>query len=161
MVISWQMNGSSGYSVVIDGVTIQCQTAGEAIRLAKEAAAAGVATQATPAGSTSSATRQDAPPPPVDVADESRSKWTEPAKRVIVLLTEAGSEGVDADRVAEVGGLKSSKGSAPLLKAIIELLGVDPGAVDRPRDASDGRKRWVLKPRGVRAAAKLGLIQQG
>jgi hypothetical protein len=91
-------------------------------------------------------------------ADEARapSKWTEPAKRVIASLAEAGKDGLHNERVAEIAGLVGPKGSPPLLRAIIELLGGDDGVVDRER--SDEGRRWVLTPRGVRAALRLGLL---
>jgi hypothetical protein len=158
------------YSVVINGVTIQCQDPAEAVRLAKEVATLnGAAQQTGPSISAALAAELLSPPAapaiannrPADVADEVQSnKWTEPAKRVIALLAGAGSDGVDLNQIVKVAGLKGSKGSGPVLKEIIKLLGVDDGAVDRPRAAAGGRKIWVLKPRGVRAAAKLGLMPQ-
>src|SRR6187402_454234 len=140
MVLSWRMNG---YSVMFDGVPIQCQTAEDAVRLAKEVATllGGVVQMAEPkvpppappSSTPSPSAAQLSLGQPADVAGEAPSKWTEPAKRIIVLLVGAGSSGVDVERIKEVGGLKGTKGSAPLLKEIIKLLGVDNGAVDRPR----------------------------
>jgi len=144
----------SPYTVMVNGVPVQCQTPEDVVRLTG-VVANGV--RQTPPAPPSG---QAAPLPSIDTADEVQSKWTAPAKRVIALLVGAGPDGVDLDQIVKVAGLKGSKGSGPVLKEIIKLLGVDNGAVDRPRAAADGKKRWVLKPRGARAAAKLGLIEQ-
>jgi hypothetical protein len=152
------------YKVVINGFEVSCETTAELLRLTQDATAAtDGGTVRQPA---TSAPAQDQPPhpaqrtPPADIAAEPPSKWTGPAKTVIALLAEAGDGGVDADQVAKTAGLKGSKGSAPLLRAIAALLG-DKRAVARPRAGVDGKKRWVLTTKGTRAAAKLGLIQQG
>jgi hypothetical protein len=86
--------------------------------------------------------------------DEAQSKWSEPAKEIIARLMQAGADGLDTDRIAEVAGLKGPKGSAPLLKAVIALLGDN--AIDRSRTA-DGKRRWALTSRGAKAAARAGL----
>lgn len=163
------------YSVTINGVTIQCQTPADAVRLANEVAASNGAAQPAP---TAQPTTQPSPPPapttqpvamlptsspqvvmagPADEA-QAQSRWTEPAKLVIAALAEAGTDGLHNERVAEIAGLNGPKGSPPLLKTIIELLGVDFAAIKRVR--TDEGKRWVLAPRGVKAAKRLGLLPE-
>jgi len=169
------------YSVTINGVTIQCQTPAEAVRLAGEIGALNGAAQPAPTAPTAQATTPPSPPSPppapaaqpVQVlptsnpqvvmavsADEAQapSKWTEPAKLVIAALVEAGADGLHNERIAEIAGLNGPKGSPPLLRAIIELLGIDAAAIKRVR--SDEGKRWVLAPRGVKAAKRLGLLPE-
>lgn len=158
-MLSWprKMNSDENpYAVVIDGVTIQCQTAADAIRLAREVATSNNARPPMqPAPRTVSI---PLPPPMSQVAmpgleDEAYSKWFEPAKEIIALLVRAGDDGLDADQVAAAAGLKSSKGSSPLLKAINKMLGVGDSAIARSRN-DEGKRRWVLTSKGKKAAAK-------
>lgn len=159
------------YSVVINGVTIQCQTAADAIRLANEVAASNSASlPMQPERRMVSIPLPSVPvsPPPVappvsqvampGLAGETQSKWTESAKKVIALLVQAGDVGLDAERVATAADIKGSRGNAPLLKAVIELLGVGDGAIERSRN-DEGKRRWVLTAKGRKAAAKLDLPQ--
>jgi hypothetical protein len=101
--------------VVINGVTIQCQTPTDAVRLANEVA---VSSSATPP------TTMQPPTPMVPPSMTSvpmfqpvipgleESKWAEPAKKVITMLVQAGDDGIDTDRIAEAAGLKGPQGSS-------------------------------------------------
>jgi hypothetical protein len=113
------------YIAVINGVAIQCETAADAIRLANEVAASNGTTHV--ASTTPHATQPPHTPflpivapqiPPADLADEvqAQSKWYEPARKIIAMLVQAGDDGLDADYVATTAGLRSAKGSSPLLK---------------------------------------------
>jgi hypothetical protein len=147
------------YSVVIKGLTIQCETPEDVFRLANANGAASniAAPPMTMQQSTVPPPMTSAPMVQSVIPGLEESKWTEPAKTVIALLVQAGAEGLDTDRVAEAAGLKGPKGSAPLLRAAIELLAVGDNAIERPRTA-EGKRRWVLTAKGSKAAARIGLL---
>jgi hypothetical protein len=158
------------YKVVINGLAFECETPEEVFRLANGAAASNGATQrplpaqpaqpavASPLVSTQPSMGSQVTP--VVIADAAQSKWTGPAKTIIALLVQAGADGVDTDRIAETAGLAGPKGSAPLLKAVIALLGVGDNAIERSRTA-EGKRRWVLKSRARKSAVQLGLLPNG
>ena len=136
------------YKVLIRGVEVHCETSAEVRSLLEEVVAA---VDTTPVPPPAPPARK--PPPPQTGIKDEESRWAKPAKAVVVLLVKHGKAGVDASQVATTAGIKSSKGTAPLLKAINELLGTEK-AVRRKRTPEG--KRWFLSSEGAPAAAKAG-----